>query len=172
MALYWGSPSTVQTRAIPGVPRQPGPTSESTFIKTTRSEEGGILGYVCVARDITQQNADQKVLTQGISKAENANRAKSQFLANMSHEIRTPMNAVMGLSYLLSHTPLTADQSTLLANIQVASNSLLSVITNILDLSKIEANELLVESTVFSLMDLLRDVGIMMEVQAEAKDLD
>jgi PAS domain S-box-containing protein len=144
----------------------------SLFIKTTRSEEGGILGYVCVARDITQQNADQKVLTQGISKAENANKAKSQFLANMSHEIRTPMNAVMGLSYLLSHTKLTTEQSTLLAKIQIASNSLLSVITNILDLSKIEANELLVESTVFGLTDLLRDVGVVMAVQAEAKGIE
>jgi PAS domain S-box-containing protein len=144
----------------------------SLFIKATRSEEGGILGYVCVARDITQQNADQKMLTQGISKAENANKAKSQFLANMSHEIRTPMNAVMGLSYLLSHTPLTGQQSALLAKIQVASNSLLSVITNILDLSKIEANELLVESTVFSLTDLLRDVGVVMAVQAEAKGIE
>jgi PAS domain S-box-containing protein len=144
----------------------------SLFIKTTRSEEGGILGYVCVARDIRQQNADQRVLTQGISKAENANKAKSQFLANMSHEIRTPMNAVMGLSYLLSHTALTGEQSTLLTKIQVASNSLLSVITNILDLSKIEANELLVESTVFSLTDLLRDVGVVMAVQAEAKGIE
>jgi PAS domain S-box-containing protein len=144
----------------------------SLFIKTTRSEEGGILGYVCVARDITQQNADKEVLTQGINKAEDANKAKSRFLANMSHEIRTPMNAVMGLSYLLSHTPLTTDQSTLLAKIQVASNSLLSVITNILDLSKIEANELLVELTVFSLTDLLRDVGVVMAVQAEAKGIE
>jgi PAS domain S-box-containing protein len=144
----------------------------SLSINTTRSEEGGILGYVCVARDIRQQNADQKMLTQGISKAENANKAKSRFLANMSHEIRTPMNAVMGLSYLLSHTPLNAEQSTLLAKIQVASNSLLSVITNILDLSKIEANELLVESTVFSLTDLLRDVGVVMAVQAEAKGIE
>jgi PAS domain S-box-containing protein len=144
----------------------------SLFIKVTRSEEGGILGYVCVARDIRQQKADQKLLTQGISKAESANRAKSRFLANMSHEIRTPMNAVMGLSYLLSHTPLTGDQSALLAKIQVASNSLLSVINNILDLSKVEANELLVESTVFSLTGLLRDVGVVMAVQAEAKGIE
>jgi PAS domain S-box-containing protein len=143
----------------------------SLFIKTTQSDEGGILGYVCVARDITLQNAHQRLLTEGISKADNANKAKSQFLANMSHEIRTPMNAVMGLSYLLSHTSLTAEQSTLLAKIEVASNSLLSVITNILDLSKIEANELLVESTVFSLVDLLRDVGVLMAVQAETKKI-
>ena len=144
----------------------------SLFIKAMRSEEGGILGYVCVARDITQQIEDQKVLSRAIAKAENANRAKSQFLANMSHEIRTPMNAVMGLSYLLSHTSLTAEQSNFLAKIQIASNSLLSVITNILDLSKIEANELLVESTVFSLPDLLRDVGVVMAVQAEAKGIE
>jgi PAS domain S-box-containing protein len=144
----------------------------SLFIKAMRSEEGGILGYVCVARDITQQIEDQKVLNDAMGKAENANKAKSQFLANMSHEIRTPMNAVMGLSYLLSHTSLTAEQSNFLAKIQVASNSLLSVITNILDLSKIEANELLVESTVFSLPDLLRDVGVLMAVQAEAKGIE
>ena len=131
-------------------------------------QQGRVVRVIGAVQDVTAR----RELTQGISKAESANRAKSQFLANMSHEIRTPMNAVMGLSYLLSHTPLTADQSILLAKIQVASNSLLSVITNILDLSKIEANELLVESTVFSVADLLRDVGIMMEVHAEAKDLD
>jgi PAS domain S-box-containing protein len=144
----------------------------SLFIKAMRSDEEAIMGYVCVARDITQQIEDQRVLSDAIGKAENANMAKSQFLANMSHEIRTPMNAVMGLSYLLGHTLLTTEQSNLLAKIQVASNSLLSVITNVLDLSKIEANELLVESTVFSLPDLLRDVGVLMAVQAEAKGID
>jgi PAS domain S-box-containing protein len=144
----------------------------SLFARAMRSEDGGVLGYVWVARDITRQIADQRVLTDAISKAENASKAKSQFLANMSHEIRTPMNAVMGLSYLLSRTSLTTEQSTFLGKIQVASNSLLSVITNVLDLSKIEANELLVESIIFSLPDLLRDVGTVMAVQAEAKGIE
>jgi PAS domain S-box-containing protein len=141
----------------------------SMFITAMTSDEGDILGYVCVCHDITQHNIDQKALHDAIAKAENANEAKSQFLANMSHEIRTPMNAVIGLSYLLRHTPLSVDQSSFLAKIQVASNSLLSIITNILDLSKIEANELLVESVVFSLSDLLRDVAAVIAVHSDAK---
>jgi PAS domain S-box-containing protein len=144
----------------------------SLFISAMRSDEGDIIGYVCVAHDITQQNANQKALLVAMAKADNANNAKSLFLANMSHEIRTPMSAVIGLSYLLRHTPLDAEQSGLLAKIQIASNSLLGLITNILDLSKIEAHELLVESIAFSLPDLLRDVAAVMAVHADAKAIE
>jgi PAS domain S-box-containing protein len=141
----------------------------SLFVTAIRSDEGEIRGYVCVGHDITQHNIDQRALHDAIVKAENANQAKSQFLANMSHEIRTPMNAVIGLSYLMRHTPLSGEQAGFLGKIQVASNSLLSIITNILDLSKIEANELLVESVVFSLSDLLRDVAAVIAFHSEAK---
>jgi PAS domain S-box-containing protein len=144
----------------------------SLFITAMRSDEGNIVGYVCVAHDITQLNRDQTALRLAIARAEQANSAKSLFLANMSHEIRTPMNAVIGLSFLMGHTSLTAEQADFLAKIQVASNSLLSIITNILDLSKIEANELLVESTAFSLAELLGDVAAVMAVQADAKGID
>jgi PAS domain S-box-containing protein len=144
----------------------------SLFISAMRSDDGDIRGYVCVAHDITQQNENQNALLDATAKAENANNAKSLFLANMSHEIRTPMSAVIGLSYLLMHTSLDAEQSGLLAKIQIASNSLLGLITNILDLSKIEAHELLVESIAFSLPDLLRDVAAVMAVHADAKAID
>jgi PAS domain S-box-containing protein len=143
----------------------------SLFVTAIRSDEGEIRGYVCVGHDITQHNIDQQALHDAIVKAENANEAKSQFLANMSHEIRTPMNAVIGLSYLMRHTPLSVEQASFLGKIQVASNSLLSIITNILDLSKIEANELLVESVVFSLSDLLRDVAAVITFHSEAKGI-
>jgi PAS domain S-box-containing protein len=141
----------------------------SLFVTAIRSDDDEIRGYVCVGHDITQHNIDQRALHDAIVKAENANAAKSQFLANMSHEIRTPMNAVIGLSYLLRHTSLSVEQASFLGKIQVASNSLLSIITNILDLSKIEANELLVESVVFSLSDLLRDVAAVITVHSDAK---
>ena len=144
----------------------------SLFITQMTSDEGEVLGYVCVAHDITQQKLDERELRDAIAKADNANSAKSLFLANMSHEIRSPMNAVIGLSYLLRRTRLSAEQSNLLGKIQSSSNSLLAIITNILDLSKIEASELLVDSTAFSLPDLLREVAAMISMQAEAKAIE
>ncbi len=143
----------------------------SLFVTAMLSDEGSILGYVCVAHDITQQNQDQLALLHSMARAEQANNAKSLFLANMSHEIRTPMNAVIGLSYLLGHTSLTAEQSNFLTKIQAASSSLLAIITNILDLSKIEAGELLVESAAFNPANLLREVAAVMAVHAESKGI-
>ncbi len=77
--------------------------------------------------------------------AESATRAKTQFLANMSHEIRTPINAIISLSYLINQTELTSAQQKLIHSIELASNSLLSIINEILDFSKIEAGKLKIE---------------------------
>ena len=144
----------------------------SLCVTPMRSEGNAIIGYVCVAHDITQAKRDQLALLDAKTRAERANDAKSLFLANMSHEIRTPMNAVIGLSHLMGRTSLTTEQSGFLGKIQTASNSLLSIITNILDLSKIEAGELLVDSALFSLTDLLSEVAAVIAVHAEAKGID
>lgn len=90
--------------------------------------------------------------------AETANRAKSDFLANMSHEIRTPMNAILGMTHLAQQArpePVVRDH---LSRIQVAANSLLRIINDILDLSKIEAGKLAIEPVDFELDAMLRDV--------------
>jgi diguanylate cyclase (GGDEF)-like protein/PAS domain S-box-containing protein len=105
-------------------------------------EFGNLSGYLGVARDITRDREHDRSLQDAKSAAERANSAKSEFLANMSHEIRTPLNAVIGLGYLLEQTPLSEEQRSLLLEINFAGRSLLSVINNVLDISKIEAGQM------------------------------
>ena len=109
-------------------------------------------------QDVTAKHAAEAALREAKLAAEAASSAKSEFLANMSHEIRTPMNAVIGLAYLLEETRLTLEQRQFVTKIQAAGRSLLGVINNVLDLSKIEAGELGIEHAPFSLGTLLQDV--------------
>ncbi len=103
--------------------------------------------------------------------AESANRAKSEFLANMSHKIRTPMNSIIGMSHLALSTSLTTRQENYIANIKIAANSLLGIINNILDLSKIEANKFEIEIQSFNLSDVLDKLYKLVSFKAEEKGL-
>ncbi len=105
-------------------------------------------------------------------KAEEMSRFKSDFLANMSHEIRTPMNAVIGLSYLALQTKLTAKQSDYLNKIQGAGKMLLGIINDILDYSKIEAQQLDMEEIDFSLDDVLDNLSSLISLKTAEKGLD
>ncbi|MDR7296643.1 signal transduction histidine kinase/CheY-like chemotaxis protein [Pelomonas aquatica] len=123
-------------------------------------------------RDSNRQLAqNEAVLTEAMQAADAANAAKTEFLANMSHEIRTPMNAVMGLSFLLERTRLDADQRELLGKISSASRSLLDIINAVLDLSKIEAGEMVLEAAPFDPAALLRDIANLFRPQADGKGI-
>jgi signal transduction histidine kinase len=111
-------------------------------------------------------------LEEAQQKSEEANQAKSEFLANMSHEIRTPMNAIIGLSHiLLRHENLTEKQKHYMETLKISADSLLVLINDLLDISKIEASTIELENLPFSVMKLVDEVNAVMEIQAAQKGL-
>ncbi|HOT13925.1 MAG TPA: PAS domain S-box protein [Bacteroidales bacterium] len=113
-------------------------------------------GFIIVVSDITNQIDAENKLRQAKEKAEESDRLKSAFLANMSHEIRTPMNGIIGFSTLLAKPDLTQDKRDNYLNIvQNSANQLLSIINDILDISKIEAGQMQIDHSHLKLNDLL-----------------
>jgi len=137
----------------------------------SRTDEVGDLSRtfnaMMISLDATKLNRDEAQLS-----AEAASLAKSEFLANMSHEIRTPMNGILGLLKLLQHTEMTTQQQNYTSKMKNASESLLTLINNILDVSKVEAGEMTLESEIFVLDTVMTDLSDLLSAYLEEDEIE
>jgi len=136
------------------------------------SHDGRVKGYSTTSIDITAQKESEAALYEAKMAAECANRAKSEFLANMSHEIRTPLGAVLGFADLIASTDVTEqEKQTFVSAVHRNGELLTNIISDILDLSKVEVGKLHVECKEYPLNDILSDVMTIMGRKANEKGI-
>jgi PAS domain S-box-containing protein len=129
-------------------------------------------GMICTIRDISEQVAAEQELIQAKEKAIESDRLKSAFLANMSHEVRTPLNSIIGFSELLADTYFDEEQKNeFIQSIIKSGNSLLSIINDIMDISKLESGEMTIRKTKLNSREFLSGVKEQFSFQAEAKNI-
>lgn len=132
---------------------------------------GKVTGSVGIHLDITERKRTQEALEEAREVAEDARRAEKRFLANMSHEIRTPINAIIGMTHLLYDTNPNKKQVEYLSAINYSADLLLNLVSDVLDISKIEAGEMKLSEQIFSLKDLINSTLQTFRLRLQGKDV-
>ncbi|MDB5442667.1 MAG: sensor histidine kinase/response regulator [Phenylobacterium sp.] len=140
-------------------------------VRVITNDEGAVVRVVGAMQNITERKLAEQALLQAKEEAEAATRAKSAFLATMSHEIRTPLNGVLGMAQAMVRDELTERQRERLDVVRQSGESLLAILNDVLDLSKIEAGKLELEQTEFEIAELARAAHATFAATAQAKGL-
>lgn len=146
---------------------------ESVLISPINNSEGKITNFIILSEDISERKRMEKDLITAKEKAEESDRLKSAFLANMSHEIRTPLNSILGFSDLLTDPDLDSATRTEFAGlINNSGNNLLGIINDVLDISKIEAGQIVLSKQRLSAQSLIVDIQKEYSYKAKSKGID
>ena len=159
-------------RSIHRIMQADGPDTWISVVAEAQKDAGGRLERVVgVIRNVDREKRAETALVAALDAAEAANRAKSEFLANMSHEIRTPLNGVTGVAGILGRSALTADQREMVAVIEASARTLDALLSDVLELSRIEAGRLELVVEPFDLAAALRDTAALFEPRVLEKGL-
>ncbi len=135
-------------------------------------ESGHLSRWIAIQSDVTRRRQTEEALRAAKQAAETSSRSKSEFLANMSHEIRTPLNAILGMTELALTTDLNSEQRDYLKTVQSSADTLLHLLNDVLDVSKIEAGRMEIEDINFNLAEVVRETLKALAVKAHEKGLE
>lgn len=149
-----------------------GNTFPVSLTVTAMFEGKEVIGYLGIIEDITEKKLAREKRIQAVKEIERAAQVKSEFLANMSHEIRTPMNGILGMVNMLRDTTLTEKQKDMLGVIRSSGDGLMTILNDILDLSKMDSGKMELEYANFSILDCVKEAVVLSRPKAQEKNLE